>query len=212
MPIILRESLTDANTHIAADGLLRCGDVDFYMLFNENLLNVAKFESMLAKLQTQKQDIRNSLELRQQEYASYCSKQGELDKQDFSQESYKSLADDLAAIREKLQELEQEYASIKNAREELVLEQEQTINELDEMRETISKKQQQQEDLQQLIVKYNQYLQDKNERETCLRSISEGEKRQKMLQGECNSLQDEIQFEKQHVYEIELDIKALKKN
>jgi len=211
VPIILRESLTDANTHIAADGLLRCGDVDFYMLFNENLLNVAKFESMLAKLQTQKQDIRNSLELRQQEYASYCSKQGELDKQDFSQESYKSLADDLAAIREKLQELEQEYASIKNAREELVLEQEQTINELDEMRETISKKQQQQEDLQQLIVKYNQYLQDKNERETCLRSISEGEKRQKMLQGECNSLQDEIQFEKQHVYEIELDIKALKK-
>lgn len=100
MPIILRESLTDANTHIAADGLLRCGDVDFYMLFNENLLNVAKFESMLAKLQTQKQDIRNSLELRQQEYAFYCSKQGELDKQDFSQESYKSLADDLAAIRE----------------------------------------------------------------------------------------------------------------
>ena len=70
----------------------------------------------------------------------------------------------MAAIREKLQELEQEYASIKNAREELVLEQEQTINELDEMRETISKKQQQQEDLQQLIVKYNQYLQDKNER------------------------------------------------
>ena len=83
VPIILRESLNDANTHIAADGLLRCGDVDFYMLFNENLLNVAKFESMLAKLQTQKQDIRNSLELRQQEYASYCSKQGELDKQDF---------------------------------------------------------------------------------------------------------------------------------
>ena len=212
VPIILRESLTDANTHIVADGLLRCGDVDFYMLFNENLLNVAKFESMLAKLQTQIQDIRDSLELRQQEYAFYCSKQGELDKQEFTQVSYKSLVDDLAATHENLQELEQEYASVKNAREELVLEQEQTINELDGMRETISKKQQQKEDMQQLIVKYNQYLQDKNERETCLRGISEGEKRQKMLQGECNSLQDKIQFEKQRVYEIELDIKDLKKH
>ena len=211
VPIILRESLTDATTHIVADGLLRCGDVDFYMLFNENLLNVAKFESMLAKLQTQIQDIRDSLELRQQEYAFYCSKQGELDKQEFTQVSYKSLVDDLAATHENLQELEQEYASVKNAREELVLEQEQTINELDGMRETISKKQQQKEDMQQLIVKYNQYLQDKNERETCLRGISEGEKRQIMLQGECNSLQDKIQFEKQRVYEIELDIKAQKK-
>lgn len=203
--------MTDATTHIVADGLLRCGDVDFYMLFNENLLNVAKFESMLAKLQIQIQDIKDSLELRQQEYAFYCSKQGELDKQEFTQVSYKSLVDDLAATHEKLQELEQEYASVKNAREELVLKQEQTINELDGMRETISKKQQQKEDMQQLIVKYNQYLQDKSEREICLRGISEGEKRQIMLQGECNSLQDKIQFEKQRVYEIELDIKAQKK-
>lgn len=212
VPIILRESLTDANTHIVADGLLRCGNVDFYMLFNENLLNIAKFESMLAKLQTKIQDIRNSLELRQQEYAFYCSKQAELNEQKFTQESYSNLEYDLAAIREKLQELEQEYASIKNSREELALEEKQTINALDGMRETISKKQQQQDDLQQLIAKYNQYLQDKSERETCRKGISEGEKRQKMLQGECNSLQDKIQFEKQRVYEIELDIKDLKKH
>lgn len=211
VPIILRESLTDANTHIVTDGLLRCGDVDFYMLFNENLLNVAKFESMLAELQTKIQDIGNSLELRQQEYAFYCSKQAELDNQEFTQESFRRLADDLAAIKENLQELEKKYTSFKNAREELVLEEKQIINELDEMRETISKKQQQQEELQELMVKYNQYLQDKNERETCQKGIFEGEKRQKMLQEECNSLQDKIQFEKQHVYEIELDIGAQKK-
>lgn len=102
VPIILRESLKQATQTKVDNGVLKSADVNFFMLFNDNLLNEEKLQRLLAELKAKMQKIEQELQQRKAEYDLYSAKYSELVEQSLTKESYERLKDELLSLQEQL--------------------------------------------------------------------------------------------------------------
>ena len=105
VPIILRESLTQATQTKVDNGVLKSADVNFFMLFNDNLLNEEKLQRLLAELKAKLQKIEQELQQRKAEYDLYSAKYSELVEQSLTKESYERLKDELLSLQEAIAKL-----------------------------------------------------------------------------------------------------------
>ena len=211
VPIILRESLTQDTKTGVDNGIFKGEDVSFFMLFNDNLLNEAKLQRMLAELQQEQRDIEQALAQRKQEYDFYRTKYSELEEQSFTKESYARLGVELLSLQEQITEKKREIADINDKKTQNAQEQEQLAVAIDEAGKLIDKLQQQQADLQSLEAKYKQYMLDNERLQECQKHLADAEARQKSLDNERDDLQSRLQRCTQYLTELNSKINDLNK-
>ena len=211
VPIVLRESLKRDTKLVGENGVYQCGDVDFLMLFNDNLLNMEKFQQLLSTLQSEKQKLEQDSQQRKQEYDFYRGIYTELEQQQFTQASYNSLVEELAAMQEQLKQMEAQCRDAQAEKTQLVQEQEELATTLSALEKKLVWQSQQVEALQALTEKYQQYLLQLVQLQECQTNLADAERQQQNLGAELETLLKKLQLEMQYLAEFAAELKELEK-
>lgn len=105
VPIIEREKIEEIQQK-CTDKMVHFPGVSFYILFNENLLDEEKLQQMIWEKEQQLDRIRNSIELRKNEYMEYFKRQEMVENQSVTKEKW-----------EEIQELQKKLAGEKQTLE-----------------------------------------------------------------------------------------------
>ena len=195
VPIILRESLAQATQTKVDNGVLKSADVNFFMLFNDNLLNEEKLQRLLAELKAELQKIEQELQQRKDEYDFYRTKYSELQDQSLSKESYERLKDELLSLQEAIAKLQKREEHLRAEKADNLLEQEKLSQDLIETGRLIEKLQLHQEALQQLTEKYQQYLLDNSQLYECSNALAKAENAKNSLDDKLEKLQNKLEWQ-----------------
>lgn len=171
VPIMIRKSLQTAGTQKITNGVLEGADVNFLMLFNNNLLNEAKLQELLEKLAREQQALAEKVARRKEEYDTYQSKYGELKQQSFTKASYEKLLQELAELRAKNVFLRDECLAAEESQKRLEQKLEDLAKDAKKLEDSLRKIIQQQEECQQLSEKYRKYVQHLAVQQECMEQL-----------------------------------------
>ncbi len=107
IPILLRKNLGQ-KAKGQASPLADFSDVQFYLLFNENLLDEEKLRQLVAEKQGQIEKKQEQIAIKKQEYGSYFSWQEQVKQQQVRKENYQENQKQILALEEKIKDLEKE--------------------------------------------------------------------------------------------------------
>lgn len=209
VPIILRESLTQATQIKVDNGVLKSADVNFFMLFNDNLLNEEKLQRLLAELKAKLQKIEQELQQRKAEYNLYSAKYSELQDQRLSKESYERLKDELLSLQQSIAGLQKWEEHIQAEKADNLLAQEKVSQDLAKIGQMIEKLKLHQEALQQLTVKYQQYLLDNKQLYECNNTLANAENAKQSLDDKLEKLQNKLEWQIKYLADLSGNMKAL---
>lgn len=209
MPIILRESLTQATQTKVDNGVLKSADVNFFMLFNDNLLNEEKLQRLLAELKAKLQKIEQELQQRKAEYDLYSAKYSELVEQSLTKESYERLKDELLSLQEAIAKLQKREEQCQAEKTDNLLTQENISQDLAKIGQMIEKLKLHQETLQQLTAKYQQYLLDNSQLYECSNTLAKAENAKKSLDDKLEKLQNKLEWQIKSLAELSGNMKDL---
>lgn len=209
VPIILRESLTQATQTKVDNGVLKSADVNFFMLFNDNLLNEEKLQRLLAELKAKLQKIEQELQQRKAEYDLYSAKYSELQDQSLSKESYERLKDELLSLQEAIAMLQKREEQCQAEKADNLLTQENISQDLAKIGQMIEKLKLHQEALQQLTAKYQQYLLDNSQLYECSNTLSKAENAKKSLDDKLEKLQNKLEWQIKSLADLSGNMKDL---
>lgn len=189
IPIILREHL-EKRAGEDPGNVRRFGDVSFYVLFNENLLDEEKLRDLVAEKEQQIRRKQEAVRIRQEEYQQYFERQEQVKNQSVSRESYEEnekrlaeLADQIRGTDEEIRAASQELTE----RKEQMERQEQEIRRMDQELERQRRKT---EDFQELRGAYEEYARFRQELELCRKEMSRLTDRQKLSREKLEKLRD----------------------
>lgn len=209
VPIILRESLTQATQIKVDNGVLKSADVNFFMLFNDNLLNEEKLQRLLAELKAKLQKIEQELQQRKAEYDLYSAKYSELQDQRLSKESYERLKDELLSLQQSIAGLQKWEEHMQAEKADNLLAQEKVSQDLAKIGQMIEKLKLHQEALQQLTVKYQQYLLDNKQLYECNNTLANAENAKQSLDDKLEKLQNKLEWQIKYLADLSGNMKAL---
>lgn len=209
VPIILRESLTQATQTKVDNGVLKSADVNFFMLFNDNLLNEEKLQRLLAELKAKLQKIEQELQQRKAEYDLYSAKYSELVEQSLTKESYERLKDELLSLQEAIAKLQKREAQCQAEKADNLLTQENISQDLAKIGQMIEKLKLHQEALQQMTAKYQQYLLDNSQLYECSNTLAKAENAKKSMDDKLEKLQNKLEWQIQSLADLSGNIKDL---
>lgn len=189
IPIILREHLEKRDGEETGN-VRRFGDVSFYVLFNENLLDEEKLRDLVAEKEQQIRRKQEAIRIRQEEYQQYFERQEQVKNQSVSRESSEEnekrlaeLADQIRGTDEEIRAASQELTELKEQMER----QEQEIRRTDQELERQRRKT---EDFQELRGAYEEYVRFRQELELCRKEMSRLSDQQKLSREKLEKLQD----------------------
>lgn len=189
IPIILREHL-EKRAGEDPGNVRRFGDVSFYVLFNENLLDEEKLRDLVAEKEQQIRRKQEAVRIRQEEYQQYFERQEQVKNQSVSRENYEEnekrlaeLADQIRGTDEEIRAASQELTE----RKEQMERQEQEIRRMDQELERQRRKT---EDFQELRGAYEEYARFRQELELCRKEMSRLTERQKLSREKLEKLRD----------------------
>lgn len=209
VPIILRESLTQATQTKVDNGVLKSADVNFFMLFNDNLLNEEKLQRLLTELKAELQKIEQELQQRKDEYDFYRTKYSELQDQRFSNESYERLKGELFSLQQSIAGLQKREDHMQAEKADNILVQEKVSQDLAKIGQMIEKLKLRQEALQQLTAKYQQYLIDNKQLYECNNTLDKAENAKKRLDDKLEKLQNNLEWQIKSLADLSGNMKAL---
>lgn len=169
VPIILREELEKKEEE--QKGAIRSfADMNFYVWFNDNLLEEEKLKQMLEEQETRIKKRRKSIDRKKAEYTEYIEKQEKIKNQKVSQGAYETAKEDMSRQERELAALEQELLQKREeieALEKLQIRREQQISELEQ---EIAHQSQRLADFARMCQSYDEYrencrLLEKNQKE-----------------------------------------------
>ena len=211
VPIILRESLTQAAMAVADRGVIRSGEVNFFVLFNDNLLDEAKLAQLLQELQREMQKLEDDINKRKDEYATYCAQYKELGEQWLTKEGFDNLQKELASLQKELEELNRQCSEAKAEKIRNITEQEEAAEQLAALDKQLMQQRLQQEALAQLATKYEAYLKQQEELADCNKAVAEAENAQQQVDEQLDELRLKLQRLMQFITELESRLKELAK-
>lgn len=189
IPIILREHL-EKRAGEDPGNVRRFGDVSFYVLFNENLLDEEKLRDLVAEKEQQIRRKQEAVRIRQEEYQQYFERQEQVKNQSVSRENYEEnekrlaeLADQIRGTDEEIRAASQELTE----RKEQMERQEQEIRRMDQELERQRRKT---EDFQELRGAYEEYARFRQELVLCRKEMSRLTDRQKLSREKLEKLRD----------------------
>lgn len=216
VPILVREELErqepqEIKTVVSFPGIY------FYVLFNENLLNEEKLQSLITEKEHKIQKKQEAIQIRKTEYAEYFARQELVRNQTVTKEHYKENLEALKILSEEKEKLKEELQSGQQREKQLEQERKELEEKLRISERALEDLKRKEKDLEKLCEAYQQYEKDQMELERCGRAIRRLEERkaitenslkaygeqQKSLELEANRLEriGERYLEKQQIYE-----------
>ena len=156
IPIVCQESLGKADQiQLPVDQL------SFYLLFNKNLLNEEELKKILQGKEEEIADVEVRIKIRSEEEDGYRDKQSLVKFQNVTEKIYKSARTEKLKQEERLAACEAQMKNIRTEELEGRKQQEEIKKEIRRLEEEISRKIQKLESLQDLIKKYEAYLENR---------------------------------------------------
>ena len=169
VPIVVREEI--GKKKAGGGELVSLDGVSFYVLFNENLLDEKKLVLLIQEKDQQIRKKKEAIAVRQKEYEEYFKRQEVIENQEVSRERYDSNANQMQELQELIakqtenqRKLSDELAQLRNEMEEL----EKAIRKADR---DIDAKNRRQEDFARLVEAYRSYLENRAELEKCQKQM-----------------------------------------
>lgn len=160
IPIVCQESLVKADqVHLPGDQL------SFYLLFNKNLLNEEELKKILQGKEEEMTDVESRIKIRDEEEKNYRDKQGLVKFQNVTEKIYKSVKAEKLKQEERLATCEDQIKNIRLEEEEGQRQQEKIKIEIRGLEGEIGLKIQKLEALQELMRKYEIYLENRRNNE-----------------------------------------------
>lgn len=118
VPILIREELEQKEE--GRTGAVRSlANVNFYIWFNDNLLEEEKLRQMLAEKADLIEKLKQSIAQKKQEYAEYIEKQEKIKNHKVTKENYEAVKEKIAGLKLEYTALEQELLEKREEQEEL---------------------------------------------------------------------------------------------
>ncbi len=191
IPIVLRKSLEQKKKGKAGEVLAFPG-IQFYMLFNENLLNEEKLHQLVAEKQRQMEKKQELIAIRRKEYESYFEWKEQVKNQLVCKENYlenqqklQELEESIKKLEQEIQETSQEMAGLQEQCQKL----EQEIREAEKQVEYLKQKEW---DFSQLHKAYQEYQENRRQQEKCRKEEQALMESQKLSRLKEEKLQEKL--------------------
>lgn len=166
IPIVLRKSLEQKKREKAGEVLAFPG-IQFYMLFNENLLNEEKLHQLVAEKQRQMEKKQELIAIRRKEYESYFEWKEQVKNQRVRKENYLENQQKLQELEERIKKLEQEIQETSQEMASLQEESQKLEQEIREAEKQVEYLKQKEWDFGQLHQAYREYQENRRQQEKC---------------------------------------------
>ncbi len=191
IPMVLREELEGAGAS-EPGGIVRLEGVNFYVLFNENLLDEEKLCQLVKEKERQIQKKQEIIEIRKQEYREYFERQELVKNQSITQENYKETGQLLKDLEMELQELDEQLR--KNLQEMAKLQEETELleKEIRKLEQDVERQIRRLEDFDQLCQAYETHCENIRELELCQRNINRQQDKKQIAKNRKEKLQEQL--------------------
>lgn len=200
IPIIRREQLEEKIEGALEHGVVSFGQVSFYVLFNENLLNEEKLAALVAELQQQIERKKQAIAIRQQEYKEYFERKETIRNQQVTKKGYEETKEQLAELEQQIESLSgevnktsQQLSELKETRIRLETEIRKAEGEIGEKKRKI-------EDFNQLCQEYQDYEQNGKALQQCKKELERLKDKKELSSRELEKRNEELKR-----LEIEID-------
>lgn len=199
IPLMAREQL-ERKEQGQKQPVLEGGEVSFYLLFNEHLLDEEKLKQMAESMERRIRKRNEQIKLRREEYETYFEKKEQLRSQDVTKELQEGALRAQAQIAGELEELAGQILKKKEEAQRLS----DKLRELQQQIRTHVKKQSEKErrleDLKALAKAYQSYLIDRQQHEALCQKLSSAKDKEQLACSTAKKLRQRARTQ-----EIELD-------
>lgn len=200
IPIIKREQLEEKSERVAGSNVIDLLDVNFYVLFNENLLNEEKLAQLVQEKERQIQRKQDAISVRNREYQEYIERKETVRNQSVTLERYTENEQRLEELEGKIDQCEKNVEKTLEELAEMKEERKTLESQISKAEKEILDKERKMEDFDQLCAAYESYEQDCKELKKCQQEQKGMEEKKDMLKGLLEKEQ-----EQRNVLEIEKD-------
>ena len=190
VPIVEREKIEELQ-ETYTDKIVSFPGISFYILFNENLLDEDKLQSMIWEKKQELEKIRQSVELRKKEYEEYFQRHEVVKNQAVIKENWKEIQQTLENLNEDRKVLEKETQEAAQNLEELKKEHEELQKFIAKAGVEIQHQQQRLDDFAELKKDYAAYEINRNELEKCQKNEQRFRDNQKLAKDRQAKLLEE---------------------
>lgn len=210
IPIIKREQLEEKEERGSDCHLIDLVDVNFYVFFNENLLNEEKLAQLVEEKERQIKRKEEAIAIRTAEYQGYFERKETIRNQSVTKECYEKNVQLLEELTEKIEQFEkkieqslEKLAEVKENKKALESRIAKTEKEILQTERKI-------EDFDQLCAAYENYEQDCQERKKCQQEQKRMEEKQEMLKNlleQAQEQQKELEIQRDKLIQAEKEQK-----
>lgn len=210
IPIIKREQLEEKAERGVGNSVIDLVDVNFYVLFNENLLNEKKLAQLVEEKERQIKRKEEVISIRSAEYQGYFERKETVKNQSVTKERYTENVQLLEELTVKIEQLEKQ---VERSTEELAEAKENKKaleSQIAKSEKEILEKERQIEDFDQLCVAYESYEQDCQERNKCMQEQKQLEEKQDMIKNlleHAQEQQKELEIQRDKLIQAEKEQK-----
>ena len=180
IPIIIKEELEE--TLGDTDGKFAVyGNVHFYVMFNEHLLDPAELEKMLHEIRQKIQGLQKRVADKEADLRAYRDYRVQIAQQTFTREYYQKTEKELAAQTEQKEQLEQRLLEIRRERTDREAEKRQTEKRLEKIKSDIFRLELREQQFVKLCRSYAQYVTDRTSFDRLAKEQEDLAARQKLL-------------------------------
>ena len=187
IPIVIRENL-EKNIENNESSIYPGGKVNFYVLFNNNLLDEEELVKILSAKEDEIQNIKESLERRKDDFKEYEEKYNKIFFQNLTEKAYRDVKNSLTSNLKIKDSLESELNSLREKESNLSKEQEKLLNIISRSERELDELKRKDKDLIQLSKEYKEYLILMKDRIRIKNNISKIESDSKLIKEEINNL------------------------
>lgn len=189
IPIIVREELEQVKEP-AAGNLVTLQGVNFYVLFNENLLDEEKLSTLINEKEKLIQKKKEAIAIRQMEYAEYFGRQETIKNQKVNKELFEENQRQIDELLMALEEYKKKILNINQELSEQKKTKEQLETEIQKTQQEIVHKERRLEDYTLLMEAYAVYEKNRQELEQCKKEISRIKEQLKLSENQLERLSE----------------------
>ncbi len=191
IPIVLREEL-EGKGCTKSSSIVRLDGVNFYVLFNENLLDEEKLSALVQEREWQIQKKQETIEIRKREYREYFERQELVKNQAVTQETYQETEQLLGDLNVQLQTLDGQIRQTMQEMAGLQAKIEQSEKEIHKTEQMIEGQRRRLEDYDQLCQAYESYCENRRELELCRKNILRQQDKKQLAENRKEKLQEQL--------------------
>ena len=212
IPMMVREQLEEKSEG-KEQPVLSLLAVDFYMLFNQHLLNEDHLKQMIAEKERQIAHKKEQIQIRRREHEAFFEKKEQLRSQTVTKELEQQAEQKREQTKEEIQSLAQAVVRQKEEVQHLTAQLRKLQQQIQDSIRQVSVKERRLEDLKELEKSYRAYLEHKEQLEALQHELAMTKEKERLAQETGERLRErarkqEIELDRLQRLSQELDVKA----